>query len=610
MSDAGEQLSDALGAAQAAAELLSPGEEQRLVLDALAAAEPRSSDRAAVRAVIEGACRQLFALPLRSHPILEALAATVNATFTGAAGPLAKLPDLSRPAVLLLATRDRPKAQPIEGLLFVTPEDEEDETLEEEDESEDDLDELLARPAPPEADAWLSQADDNTEFEALDEELGAALEEAAAARDPLAVFDAPGALVGVDTTQGQPMGLREVRAEWVVASCDTLGSLARDRGFLPMVERPLFEERILAYVDSILCVESECFEPLVASGLASLERGDPWASWGPIFALGCIEGREPLRAMGHIIERLPPGDFDRVGVVSEALAVAPHPDLSQLARALSQSRNPAARAVGLDLYDRRKGPDPERLAAALDDPNAVVVHAALRALLRASQPLVELRPALAARLWHPVSAVSLAAARLLLLWGDRTPYESVRRGDALPLTGLAAMLEIFVMAGERDDLGRMEKMVRRFGPSAKVLDAIARFGHPRTWAYLMHVLGRDDHAEDAAKALETLFGPLVAREERFEGGAWRRALVAARFDEGQRYWRGEPWNAVTLLDVCMSGELSRVATARRVDELRTRCHVYQPVDLVGWSPVPEAQIASLREATQADVRRAQVGAWS
>jgi hypothetical protein len=588
-----------------------PEDERERIEFGLQAALIAPPDR--LEASIFAAAREILAVPEHGDRLLEHLARALNACFGDVA--LDALPEGTRPPTRLIAARGTPRAHPVPGVVFRPVPDEDD--VIEDDDDEDDEDELvleeLAGEAPDEAARarFLAERDpDDGAFAALDADVGAALATANAANDQLADFDAAPGAPGVEVTVGAAVPFDAFVAEAVSSACDTLAGLARDRALLPMRARAAVEQRILDEVDAVLAFGAAAVAPLATHGAAARdELGDPWAIWGPLFAFGCIEGREALAAIAHIVARLPADDLDGIAVASEALAVAPHPDLGKLAALLGGSRAPAARAVALDLQTRRGGFDPDRLARALDDPNEAVVHAALRTLTRAPALYADLVPTVRARVRHPSPAVSLAAARLALLWGDRSPYQALRRGDALALTRLPHGLEVFVLAGEDDDLPRIEKHVRRLGPSATVFDALGRFGHARSWAYLGYHLEQEDHAGAAAGALERIFGALVAPEQRTSSGAWKRALTTVELDEGVRYRDGAPWRAERVLAAATSGEHARVATARLLDELRVRARAVRPLDLAGWSPQPENELASFAAAVAVEVHRLPSGCW-
>jgi hypothetical protein len=138
-----------------------------------------------------------------------------------------------------------------------------------------------------------------------------------------------------------------------------------------------------------------------------------------------------------------------------------------------------------------------------------------------------------------------------------------------------------VLAGALDELATMQRLVRRVPLSIEVLSAVACFGHPAAWAFLVHGLNRPKLADDEQCALVTLFGPLVTGEHEHDPAAWRDALRRAEIPEGTRWRRGQLSSARVVLAECASGELSRREIELRQDELRTRIGRGVSADLTG-----------------------------
>src|SRR5262249_39836528 len=138
------------------------------------------------------------------------------------------------------------------------------------------------------------------------------------------------------------------------------------------------------------------------------------------------------------------------------------------------------------------------------------------------------------------------AARALLRFGRLEPHREVHDGGRLvSILGLRS-LEILVLAGGLDDRPSLEAILRKFPVTPISLDALARFGDPTVWSFLLRALGDDDLAEDAALALTTLFGARVGFKERKNVAAWRSAIVAMRPERGVRYRRGVPFRPSIL----------------------------------------------------------------
>ncbi|MBI4951168.1 MAG: hypothetical protein HY908_03985 [Myxococcales bacterium] len=101
----------------------------------------------------------------------------------------------------------------------------------------------------------------------------------------------------------------------------------------------------------------------------------------------------------------------------------------------------------------------------------------------------------------------------------------------------------------------------------ELLDAVARFGNPGSWAFLAHHLADPELQHAAAAALTTLFGDPAETKPLAEGG-WEATIGRLRLDPDRRYRRGKHWSPDVVTEECRAGELCRLATERRLDELR------------------------------------------
>ncbi|MEP7119437.1 MAG: hypothetical protein ABJE95_00785 [Byssovorax sp.] len=182
---------------------------------------------------------------------------------------------------------------------------------------------------------------------------------------------------------------------------------------------------------------------------------------------------------------------------------------------------------------------------------------------------------------------------------NRAASLEVREGGPLATVLEPLALEILVVAGDLEDFTAFTALVRRMPATAEVLDAIARFGHPDSGAYLMHWLSEDG----LARALETLFGPIVGGAERGRPAAWREALARGEVSAGVRCSRGRPWSVEALFAECTSGSLARGGIEGRLDELAARTGLAPHVDLALWArtrPRDGAPLAPVRGRRRAN----------
>src|SRR5690606_29025306 len=134
-------------------------------------------------------------------------------------------------------------------------------------------------------------------------------------------------------------------------------------------------------------------------------------------------------------------------------------------------------------------------------------------------------------------------------------------------------LELLVLAGHHDDVPLVQRLVRRLEPTAKLLDAVARLGHPGTWAFLAHFLGDPILEDDAVAALRVTFGDLVPEDARRDPERWEKAIGAMRLSPSRHLRRGRDWSPAVVAAECADDSLSRFDVERRLDELRARSRV-------------------------------------
>lgn len=75
-----------------------------------------------------------------------------------------------------------------------------------------------------------------------------------------------------------------------------------------------------------------------------------------------------------------------------------------------------------------------------------------------------------------------------------------------------------------------------------MLDAVARFGHAGTWAFLANYLVDPMLAPAASRALATLFGDCVSGDDRLDANVWELAIAKLGLDPRNRYRRGRVWS--------------------------------------------------------------------
>lgn len=584
----------AIQAALAPVRRLKASPEKTALESALRAAADlvQRPDDAATRAALEHARRgSQQALLLTTGggadlDLAEAVAAAINACLRAAERipEVDKLydPDSLLEGTAITSTRDRPALLTPRRDRFVRPE---------------------GAPVP----ARSADAEDD-ESDAAEAAESDAPEEEARADDDLMAREMPA--ITVNREVGKPVGIAAYYAEITAACADTAALLARQRANLASSERPGYEARILELADAAAITGTDCVARNLAWWEESHDSPDPWKSWAGAYFLATLGGADALQAVALGLERLPVDAIDQGILAAEALSISPHPAIGALARDLVCSPHPVARAVGVDLLARLRLLGIEDLQRHLADSNVPVLAAACRAVAdldrKEADPII---PILQRWLWFPHRAVAWPAARALLLFGHRDPYADLKASDRLirVLGPLAA--EIVVMAGDPSDMPRLQAILGRVPPGRETLSALARFGHPAAWAYLLHHLENPDRAEAASAALRTLFGPCVEEDDEESPAAWRAAITSKAIEPGVRYRAGEPWSPRVVADECASGHLSRHEIEKRIDELAVRAGLRTRVDLRLFCPDFAPALAQWRAEAAKSSAAHRAGTW-
>jgi len=288
--------------------------------------------------------------------------------------------------------------------------------------------------------------------------------------------------IGLDEGHAAPTSVEDFAVGIIASAADTMAMLAEHRSTRPLYLRPSREARILTLTDAVFATGERAVADMLGWWESARGTGGPWAIWPPTFLLGLLDGAEGLLALERLIESLGPADAAAVQVAADALAASPHPGVAALAEDLLEAENPVARAIGVEVISRRAGLDGERLTRLLDDQAPALVAACLRALVRVG----DARPAIERvlpHLKHSDLAVAWEAARAVTLWGAPDALYAVRDGQPLGVTLGAQAAELFVMAGEADDIAHIEALLNRSPLTPELLDAIGRFGNPLVWSF-------------------------------------------------------------------------------------------------------------------------------
>ncbi|MDC0684515.1 hypothetical protein [Sorangium atrum] len=404
---------------------------------------------------------------------------------------------------------------------------------------------------------------------------------------------APAPAVRLDAGRVIEVTLAGFYASVVDHCAELVAALARDRVKGRRSWLPETEARMLRQIDAIVAAGPRALIDVAAFWERWMD--DPWKSFAGALSLAAFAGDDALAAIHRAAHLLPQDAEDHAIAVAEALALVERPGLAGLARALSASAHPIARAAGVNLRSMRGELPVEALAAALADEHDAVVRAGIWGCER-------LPPAQRARFVERLRElcggaspdVAWSAARVLVIGGE----VGLVRDEALSVRlGLRAA-ELFPLAGEPGDWPRLESLLGRHRPTRAALSAVARFGCPASAGWIIQRLDDEALADDAAEALRTLFGQSVEKARELDAGAWREAIAALRLDPKGRYRGGREFSIAGAVEECASRRLSRLAVEARIDELRARLRLPDAVDVSGLWARAEANLAAFLKVAQ------------
>ena len=409
---------------------------------------------------------------------------------------------------------------------------------------------------------------------------------------------------------GEPIPLGRFYDEVARSSLDWIALLSRHRFERRVNERAREEARLLTLADAFAASAHDCVGTALRWWEEHVDSPDPWKAWAIAFALGTLDGDDIPPAIVHALERLPPHAFRHAEVAAQGLSVCPHAGLVPLAEDLSRSAHPVARGVGVDLLSRYQKLSPEELAKHLCDPNPPVLLAAMRGLLRLPRPLPPaLLSTLAAWMSYPRPSIAWAATRALAVAGVADPYYRAKSDPGFATLLGPNLVELLVLFGDMSDVPLIEAVTRKGPVTPGLLDAIARFGCPKVWAFLVHYLGDADMAGDAADALELLFGERVARPLRLKPHAWRDAIRSAKLSPELRYRHGQPWQPSAIIDEYGRGMIDTSALLGRADEVIVRARLNDMLDLSAWLPEASPRLDAFFGAVSRADGRLAAGGW-
>ncbi|QRK07937.1 hypothetical protein JQX13_49610 [Archangium violaceum] len=280
---------------------------------------------------------------------------------------------------------------------------------------------------------------------------------------------------------------------------------------------------------------------------------------------------------------------------TEALALAPHPEVAGCCTRALEDKRPLVRAAAAALLGHRREGEPSHLIPLLKDGEGMVRSSAALALAqldhRPALPLIE------TLLAHSLPEQAEPLARAALLLGSRRALPFCRQlcNSGTPPPGIPRLL---ALAGDAQDLPVLRRLCTRPALTEASLEALGLLGLLAAVPELMEHLEAEDpgHRQAAASALGLLSGAelkqkvLVATDDDEEEGLereqwsthprdWRQWWEAhgRHFEGGHRWRHGRRFTLEGCLEELEDPHSSRAARSRTVLELTLRSG--RPLDL-------------------------------
>lgn len=339
-----------------------------------------------------------------------------------------------------------------------------------------------------------------------------------------------GAALGASTSEAAAAALGAVsKGDLEVGSAlDDAPPIMTEAGFVRAIARELFEDigmfglqRLPLFGDDFAEVEAiesrllascDALIGLGAAHLHELERlardtpaPDPMRVFAMGFVAGSLEGRDGLAAAERVLYAHDPHDEGIADALGAAFALAPNPLVDRVLAGLARAEEPPVRAAALRALARRGPVDVALLFDAADSGLPAVVAAALPVLAVARHPhALELVGQIAAReATSDDRDVAIALWEALALSGHEEAASAPRSRLGGPLEAPAA-IALAVLADADDAAALLARA--RAAPSPALLTALGWAGDLEAAPFLIELLGHEDHALPAARALDRLLG--------------------------------------------------------------------------------------------------------
>ena len=261
------------------------------------------------------------------------------------------------------------------------------------------------------------------------------------------------------------------------------------------------ERRMLNAIDAIASMGHTAIahlEPLVLDSPAK----DPTRAFGIGIALGCIAGRDALAAAERVVWALRQNDPESLSQFADALKIVPHPSVQLAMRTLLADRDPAMRALAIDVLAHRGLATVEDLTRSAMDAAPVAAKALPHAAL-AKNPVVN--DAIAQALASGDPAATRGAWLAMAYAGH--PHTSAILSAALAGDDQEIAALLLAIAGDaRDADALLSAAIAK--PARPLITAVGWAGAADAVVSLINFLEHSDAAVklSAAYALERITG--------------------------------------------------------------------------------------------------------
>jgi len=262
------------------------------------------------------------------------------------------------------------------------------------------------------------------------------------------------------------------------------------------------ERRMLTSIDALAALG-----PVAIAHVERLAMDAPAPDPMRIFAVamigGCLEGRDALGGAERVLQRFGAGDPLVAEAFVAAMKLAPNPFIPGILRSLLTSKEPASRAIAVEVLAYRRLFSREQLEELAKDEDPRILALVLQTLATTRHP--GFGAALSRALEHDDAGVQAAALDAMALAAHRDAASAARKA-AGGVLGQQALARLAIVADEDDALWLLAFM--KDSPTPAAIEAVGWAGFIDAVPALISVLemGDDDAKIVAGAALERLLG--------------------------------------------------------------------------------------------------------